>query len=32
LLVDTEPGPVELDALLPAAFTGTDLATRRATS
>jgi cytidine deaminase len=29
LLVDTEQGPVELSALLPAAFTGTDLAARR---
>ena len=29
LLVDTDGGPVELDALLPAAFTGTDLAQRR---
>jgi cytidine deaminase len=29
LLVDTGGGPVELDALLPAAFTGTDLAQRR---
>jgi cytidine deaminase len=29
LLVDTEQGPVELSALLPAAFTGTDLASRR---
>jgi cytidine deaminase len=29
LLVDTGSGPVGLDALLPAAFTGTDLATRR---
>ena len=29
LLVDTAPGPVELDLLLPAAFTGTDLASRR---
>ncbi|MGH3255225.1 MAG: cytidine deaminase [Streptosporangiaceae bacterium] len=29
LLVDTEEGPVELDHLLPAAFTGTDLAGRR---
>jgi cytidine deaminase len=29
LLVDTEQGPVELSALLPAAFTGTDLAQRR---
>jgi cytidine deaminase len=29
LLVDTAPGPVELDRLLPAAFTGTDLASRR---
>jgi cytidine deaminase len=31
LLVDTAQGPVELDALLPAAFTGTDLAARRET-
>jgi len=31
LLVDTEAGPVELNALLPAAFTGTDLAERRET-
>jgi len=29
LLVDTEAGPVELAALLPAAFSGTDLAERR---
>ena len=29
LLVDTAQGPVELDRLLPAAFTGTDLASRR---
>jgi cytidine deaminase len=29
LLVDTEQGPVELSALLPAAFSGTDLASRR---
>ena len=29
LLVDTEQGPVELDRLLPAAFSGTDLASRR---
>jgi cytidine deaminase len=29
LLVDTEHGPVELSALLPAAFSGTDLAARR---
>ncbi len=29
LLVDTDGGPVELDALLPAAFTGIDLAQRR---
>jgi cytidine deaminase len=29
LLVDTESGPVELDVLLPAAFSGTDLAARR---
>jgi hypothetical protein len=27
--VDTDGGPVELDVLLPAAFTGTDLAQRR---
>jgi cytidine deaminase len=31
LLVDTAQGPVELDALLPAAFSGTDLAARRET-
>ena len=31
LLVDTAQGPVELAALLPAAFSGTDLATRRDT-
>jgi cytidine deaminase len=31
LLVNTEHGPVELTALLPAAFTGTDLAERRET-
>jgi cytidine deaminase len=31
LLVDTEAGPVELHQLLPAAFTVTDLATRRET-
>jgi cytidine deaminase len=31
LLVDTEAGPVELNALLPAAFTGADLAQRRET-
>jgi hypothetical protein len=29
LLVNTKTGPVELRALLPAAFTGTDLAERR---
>src|SRR5215471_14347697 len=29
LLVDTVDGPVELSALLPAAFSGTDLAARR---
>ena len=29
LLVDTASGPVELNVLLPAAFTGTDLAQRR---
>jgi cytidine deaminase len=29
LLVDTDQGPVELSALLPAAFSGTDLAARR---
>ena len=29
LLVDTASGPVELKVLLPAAFTGTDLAQRR---
>jgi cytidine deaminase len=29
LLVDTAEGPVELDVLLPSAFTGTDLAGRR---
>jgi cytidine deaminase len=29
LLVDTAQGPVELKVLLPAAFTGTDLAARR---
>jgi cytidine deaminase len=29
LLVDTDQGPVELSALLPAAFSGTDLAERR---
>jgi cytidine deaminase len=29
LLVDTAQGPVELDRLLPAAFSGTDLASRR---
>ena len=29
LLVDTPEGPVELKVLLPAAFTGTDLAARR---
>lgn len=32
LMVDTEQGPVELSALLPAAFTGTDLAQRRETA
>jgi cytidine deaminase len=31
LLVDTAKGPVELKVLLPAAFTGTDLADRRET-
>jgi cytidine deaminase len=31
LLVDTAEGPVELKVLLPAAFTGTDLAQRRET-
>ncbi|HYX60007.1 MAG TPA: cytidine deaminase [Streptosporangiaceae bacterium] len=31
LLVDTAEGPVELKVLLPAAFTGADLATRRET-
>jgi cytidine deaminase len=31
LLVDTADGPVELKVLLPAAFTGTDLAGRRET-
>jgi cytidine deaminase len=31
LLVGTEAGPVELSALLPAAFTGVDLAQRRET-
>ena len=31
LLVDTADGPVELKILLPAAFTGTDLAARRET-
>jgi len=31
LLVDTAEGPVELKVLLPAAFTGTDLAGRRET-
>ena len=31
LLVDTADGPVELDVLLPAAFSGTDLAQRRET-
>jgi len=31
LLVDTAEGPVELKALLPAAFTGADLAARRET-
>ena len=29
LLVDTAEGPVELEVLLPAAFSGTDLAARR---
>ena len=29
LLVDTADGPVELNVLLPAAFTGTDLTERR---
>jgi cytidine deaminase len=29
LLIDTADGPVELNVLLPAAFTGTDLSTRR---
>ena len=29
LLVDTEQGPVELSALLPSAFSGTDLSARR---
>jgi cytidine deaminase len=29
LLVDTDQGPVQLSVLLPAAFTGTDLAERR---
>ena len=29
LLVDTPTGPVELNVLLPAAFTSTDLAARR---
>lgn len=29
LLVDTAPGPVDLDQLLPAAFTSADLASRR---
>jgi len=32
LLVDTAQGPVELDRLLPAAFSGTDLAARRETT
>jgi cytidine deaminase len=32
LLVDTAEGPVELKVLLPAAFTGTDLADRRETT
>ncbi len=32
LLVDTEQGPVELNVLLPAAFTGTDLSQRRDTA
>ena len=31
LLVDTAEGPVELKVLLPAAFTGADLAARRET-
>jgi cytidine deaminase len=31
LLVDTADGPVELGVLLPAAFTGTDLTSRRET-
>jgi cytidine deaminase len=31
LLVDTADGPVELNVLLPAAFTGTDLANRQET-
>jgi len=31
LLVDTADGPVRLEALLPAAFSGTDLAARRET-
>ena len=31
LLVDTAEGPVELNVLLPAAFTGADLAARRGT-
>jgi cytidine deaminase len=31
LMVDTAQGPVELDVLLPAAFSGTDLASRRET-
>ena len=32
LLVDTDQGPVELSMLLPAAFSGTDLAARRETA
>jgi cytidine deaminase len=32
LLVDTDQGPVQLSALLPAAFSGTDLAARRETA
>jgi cytidine deaminase len=32
LLVDTEQGQVELSVLLPAAFSGTDLAARRETA
>ena len=31
LLVETEAGPIELSALLPSAFTGTDLSQRRDT-